>query len=489
MSEMMSETILNHLLWSTVTAALALGVVWLLRKQSASLRCLILLLAVARFAVPTGWFVDAGESLGLEFPSLVKIFAPVPEVALKEAPAGAVAMTDAVPVIQEQAEVPLEPRSEKVAPVTGAATPPPGIPWTSIIAAAWAAGVVVLALFAWRRSRTHWTEVRAATPGEREALWLAAEKVGMRTIPTLRIVERSKVPSARGWWNAMVLLPDGLSDELSPEELDAVLAHEAAHLKRLDNLWGAAVMAITALFWFHPLVWILRHRLYVERETACDEMVLATGATPDGYANAIAKVCRYAAGLGAPGYLTASIGGANLKQRLEHILRAASVPHLGWRAVAASVVAVAMTLIIPMTQGLAQTSRDTAPSANEVSTTDGTLLDFYRQELARAYPAKGSNPDISSWPDEMVRGMYLTEIAHDFTGGMEAFQKLVEQNPQEPKYRSMLGNVYVRTERYDDALRQYRCGTIAPGRSRSNRRRSGSKKARLFGALTTTTTP
>ena len=593
MPETMPETIFNHLLWSTVTAALALAAVWLLRKQSASLRCLILLLAVARFAVPTTWFVDAGESLGPEFPSLVNIVAPVHSIAAEE-----VAANDVAPVMLEQTEVPAEllspedPISEKTAPVAGAATQPsPGIPWTSIAGALWAAGVVVLAFMAWRRSRTRWAEAREPNVTEREALWLAAEKIGTRTIPVLRIVDRSKVPSARGWWNATVLLPDGLSEELGAEELDAVLAHEAAHLKRLDNLWGAVVLAVTALFWFHPLVWLLRHRFYVERETACDEMVLAAGAEPGSYADAIAKVCQYATGLGAPGYLTASIGGANLKRRMKHILRATPVPLLSRSWAGAAMVVLAGTLIIPMTQGLAQAPRDvisssvtdsttaetqlrdhirqkvqalndarqertdnmarqtinpdfvvdpdiearvrlleeqlgayeqqlaeakraddspkflellariqeardslyqlgaesarrtfapgTSPSTqrerlaakpqqsadgnsttsaaqDQASNTDTTLLDFYRQEIERVYQNQGSDiSDVSTWPDEMVRGMYLTEVAHDYAGGIEAFEKLVEQDPQEPKYRSMLGNVYVRAERYEDALQAY----------------------------------
>ena len=64
---------------------------------------------------------------------------------------------------------------------------------------------------------------------------------------------------------------------LSRPERDSILAHEFSHLRRRDNVTAAIHMAVEALFWFYPPVWLIGARLMAERERACDENVLACG--------------------------------------------------------------------------------------------------------------------------------------------------------------------------------------------------------------------
>ena len=71
------------------------------------------------------------------------------------------------------------------------------------------------------------------------------------------------------------------------------MAHEQCHVRRRDNLAMAIHMIVEALYWFHPLVWLIRVRLIEEQELACDEQVLRLGAEPAVYAESLLKVCEF----------------------------------------------------------------------------------------------------------------------------------------------------------------------------------------------------
>src|ERR1700754_57843 len=91
-------------------------------------------------------------------------------------------------------------------------------------------------------------------------------------------------PGVFGVFRSVLVLPAGIEESLTPEQLSAVLAHELCHARRRDNLLGAIHMAVETLFWFHPLVWWIGPRLVEERERACDEQVLLQGNRPEAYA-------------------------------------------------------------------------------------------------------------------------------------------------------------------------------------------------------------
>lgn len=99
-----------------------------------------------------------------------------------------------------------------------------------------------------------------------------------RTIPLVWGVVRPRlmVPAeARGW---------------SDIALRSVLLHELAHLKRRDTLVQWLAQIACALYWWNPLVWLAAWRLHVERERACDDLVLASGVQPSAYAEHLLHV-------------------------------------------------------------------------------------------------------------------------------------------------------------------------------------------------------
>ena len=191
--------------------------------------------------------------------------------------------------------------------MTGSAISPASGPNLSILLLAlWAAGFAVIAI----RWSLRWTRLRRLL-GEAVDLNLAAPIAVKASVSRIE-------PGLVGILKPVILLPQGIQEQLSPAEMNTILAHELSHWRRRDNLLAAIHMVVEALFWFHPLVWWLGARLNAERERACDESVLAAGGDPRIYAEGILKVCRLY--LQSPLACAAGVSGASLKQRMDEIM-------------------------------------------------------------------------------------------------------------------------------------------------------------------------
>ena len=123
-----------------------------------------------------------------------------------------------------------------------------------------------------------------------------------------------------------MLLPQAIADHLDDGELEAIMLHELVHIRRRDNLVGNLQMAVCALLWFHPLVWLISNKLFDERELACDEEVLKLRAAPETYAAGILKVVRFSLGWRVAG-VTGAGNGSNLRRRIENIMTTNNTKH------------------------------------------------------------------------------------------------------------------------------------------------------------------
>jgi beta-lactamase regulating signal transducer with metallopeptidase domain len=99
--------------------------------------------------------------------------------------------------------------------------------------------------------------------------------------------ESVSVPSAIGFFQPMIVVPSWALRELPPEELNIILLHEFAHLRRWDDWSNLLQKIVRAVFFFHPAVWWIENRLSIEREMACDDVVLAETGNPRGYAKCL----------------------------------------------------------------------------------------------------------------------------------------------------------------------------------------------------------
>ena len=104
-----------------------------------------------------------------------------------------------------------------------------------------------------------------------------AKRIGLHAVPVIAWCERVSVPVVVGIIKPMILVPSGLLTGLNESQLKAILAHEFAHIRRLDPLVNVMQRVIESALFFHPAVWYASHVVSREREICCDDMVLRAG--------------------------------------------------------------------------------------------------------------------------------------------------------------------------------------------------------------------
>ena len=122
-----------------------------------------------------------------------------------------------------------------------------------------------------------------------------------------------------GAWRATVILPVSAVLRMPPSELEAVLAHELAHIRRLDYLCNLFQTAVESVLFFHPAVWWLSRTVRERREVCCDEIAVSVCADPIVYAQALLRLEEEKT---AQLQLAIALKGPNgsLLQRVKHVL-------------------------------------------------------------------------------------------------------------------------------------------------------------------------
>jgi beta-lactamase regulating signal transducer with metallopeptidase domain len=194
--------------------------------------------------------------------------------------------------------------------------------------------LAVTLLAAWRFARFSrlLACARPAPPGLAGRTGALASAIGLRSSPPVLLVP-ARIPPVL--WPApggpRLLLPEGLLGDLHEEELDALVAHELAHLRRRDHWVRLVELAATALFWWYPVTWWARTALRRAEERCCDEWVLRVlPRSAAAYANGLLKSLTFLAGRPAPLPTVASGAGPvrDLEARLKEILMTRPAPRL-----------------------------------------------------------------------------------------------------------------------------------------------------------------
>src|SRR5207253_10299038 len=96
-----------------------------------------------------------------------------------------------------------------------------------------------------------------------------------------------RVPAVVGWLRPVILLPASALTGLTPQQLDVLLAHELAHVRRYDYLVNLVLSVIEMLLFYHPAVWWVSRRVREEREHCCDDMAVPACGDAHFYATAL----------------------------------------------------------------------------------------------------------------------------------------------------------------------------------------------------------
>ena len=168
------------------------------------------------------------------------------------------------------------------------------------------------------RSDAHWNAKLATM----------ATQFGITRAVRLRVVDALASPVTAGWWRPVVLVPASLVSGMPPTLLEALLAHELAHVRRFDYLVNLMQSVIETVLFYHPVVWWLSHRIRAERELIADDIAARQLGEPRRLALALSELERLQF---STHHLAQAANGGDLMSRIKQLVRP-ETQVLSWKA-------------------------------------------------------------------------------------------------------------------------------------------------------------
>jgi len=274
---------LLHSVWQiALVAAIAAAVLALARRGAADVRYVVSSIALAlmlTWPAVTAWTTWA--TLTAEPVSraayVTASMAPAPA-------AGTAVSVDAPPA-----------RLAPWSPATETTSAPPDLGrWLPLVLTVWLGGVTLFSL----RLLMGWVLVERLRLAARRPVGAAVQRMVARVSRRLHVAgpvaafesAAVDVPAVIGWLKPVLLVPASALGGLSPDQLEAILAHEIAHVRRHDYLVNLLQTVVETLLFYHPAVWWVSRRIRIEREHCCDDLAAALCGDPVRYARALADL-------------------------------------------------------------------------------------------------------------------------------------------------------------------------------------------------------
>jgi bla regulator protein blaR1 len=323
------DAVASHIWQSTICAATAGALAWMLRNNSASARYWVWFAAAMKFLIP--------------FAALSIVANRVP---LPQSPPGTRGALEAASLVF---------RSSTLPAMSGIAS--------AFVIGIWVSGallVLVRAAWHWSRLAVHTRQSPPVHDGIVYDTLRRLERAEGIGNPTAIVVSSHSIePGVIGIRSPVLIWPRHLTAGLTDTHIEAIVAHEVCHIVRRDNMLALMQIVVNAVFWFYPLVWWISARLVDERERACDERVLAVGQRPGTYAESILRTCQLC--IASPLVNVAGVTGGDLKTRIARIMRNAPSVPLGVGKKTALVFAALLTVFVPIVSGVASRVATAAP--------------------------------------------------------------------------------------------------------------------------------
>lgn len=278
------------------------------------------------------------------------------------------------------------------------------IHWQAILFLVWLVGLLVLFSLLFQRLlfvKSLIAQSDKANSRLHETLQKYCRQVGLRQNVTLLLSKSMLSPAACGFFKPTILMPSSLLENLSEEELKAVLIHELSHIKRGD-LWVNFIQTVLQIFYFYnPFVWFANAVVRDLREKAVDEMVLTTfGGEAKSYSGILIDIAEIA--FSRPHFSLRLVGVVestkSLTGRIKHILSRPAPKNAKLGLTSLAVILIFAAIILPMANR--RKTQKNLPAEHP-----STLLNADTENNKNHYPTSQSIPDTSN----------LLLIGRDFT--------------------------------------------------------------------------
>ncbi|MEM7371045.1 MAG: M56 family metallopeptidase [Bacteroidota bacterium] len=166
--------------------------------------------------------------------------------------------------------------------------------WISVLPFFWIPGVLFFSIRSlggmWYAQRIRHMGSKASANIWQEKIKDLAQYLGISPIPELRMTRLLRSPVVIGHFRPVILMPLSMLSGLTPDQIEAILTHEMAHIYRRDYLVNILQTGIETLFFFHPAIWWISNLIRTEREHCCDDVAVKLSGKPLEYAQALAEL-------------------------------------------------------------------------------------------------------------------------------------------------------------------------------------------------------
>ncbi len=386
---------LLHFVWQgAALAALFASLNWALRQAAPSVRYVLAAATLfAMLALPAGTFGILTRHAG-------------PEAA--------------APLVRPEAPIPAAPVIPLLAPAAASEAMRQSVEgFLPALVGLWGVGVLVLSLrtlggwaLVQRLKRSGLTEIPSALEPTLQRL-----KETLRVKAPVRLCQSAlvQVPTALGWLRPMILMPAGALVGLSATQLELVLAHELAHIRRRDYLVNLLQTAVETLLFYHPAVWWVSGRMRIEREHCCDDLAVAACGNAVGYARALADL----EGLSSRGpVLAMAASGGSLFERVARLVAPPSHLSQGSRGLATLLVAGALSLAFALGAALVGAPKAAVEAAPQVPENSPSVPNDANPEEPTT--VAGKSGDSRAFPLERILELARAGVTPEYIDAMDA---------------------------------------------------------------------
>lgn len=347
--------VILHSVWQLAICGLLAWIVCrLLRSASASARYVLLMscMVIAVLAPVVTW--NRLTVRPAETPTAAQVVELEAIVLNETVPDLAEPSTSGIPVAASTATEPFAPQHSESLDASSSGWQVRAVsalePWLPTIVTVWIVGVVLFSIrliLSWATVwRLQFAGTSAVSDSIQQSLQKVKHKLGVRR--AIRIFESRLVdsPLVVGCFRATILIPTGLISGISVTQLEAILAHEIAHVRRFDYIVNLLQTLTETLFFYHPVVWWLSGCVREERENCCDDVVVRAMSNKAEYGRALLAIEEFRTTAVVSNKLAMSAKGGSLVARIRRLLNAPQDSHKPRHDGLVSVTLLSLTVVI-----------------------------------------------------------------------------------------------------------------------------------------------